>query len=175
MSVVSANFSDTIFAQASGLGRAGVAVFRISGPRARTLFNVLTGRPPPPARRMTRIRIVDPDSNIPIDDALAVNFPNPHSFTGEDVIEFHIHGGPAVVAALVDLLSRHIRIADPGEFSRRAFENGKMDLTAAEGLADLVNAETEAQRRQAYRQLQGELGDIYKDWRNRLLDAIARF
>ena len=174
MSVVSANFADTIFAQASGLGRAGVAVFRISGPQAGTLFDVLTGRPPPPARRMTRIRIFDLDSNIPIDDALAVNFPNPHSFTGEDVIEFHIHGGPAVIAALVDLLSRHIRIAEPGEFSRRAFENGKMDLTAAEGLADLVNAETEAQRRQAYRQLQGELGDIYNDWRNRLLDAIAR-
>jgi tRNA modification GTPase len=166
--------ADTIFALASAPGRAGVAVMRLSGPEAGTALARLAGALPPP-RRAARRRFADPRTGEVIDDGLALFFPAPHSFTGEDVAELHIHGSRAVIAALLDALAAlpGLRLAEPGEFTRRAFEHGKLDLTAAEGLADLVAAETAAQRRQALRQLEGALGRLYEDWRERLLRALA--
>src|SRR6266849_4892359 len=165
---------DTIFALASAPGRAGVAVLRLSGPAAGAALRALAGTIPPP-RVARRARFRDPAGGEAIDDGLALFFPAPRSFTGEEVAELHVHGGRAVVAALVEALARlpGLRLAEPGEFTRRAFENGKLDLTAAEGVADLVAAETSAQRRQALRQLAGELGRLYEGWRERLLRALA--
>ncbi|MDH3664000.1 MAG: tRNA uridine-5-carboxymethylaminomethyl(34) synthesis GTPase MnmE, partial [Alphaproteobacteria bacterium] len=165
----------TIFALASGAGRAGVAVVRLSGPACAHVCQVLTGKPPPPARQARLAAIDDPRDGEAIDRGLALWFPGPTSFTGEDVLELHVHGGPAVLSALFDALMtvEGVRPADPGEFSRRAFMNGKMDLTAAEGLADLVAAETRQQARQARRQMEGALGRLYGRWHARLLDALA--
>lgn len=165
----------TIFALASGAGRAGVAVIRVSGPQAGQMLDRLTGRERPPARRATRVRLRRAAGEV-LDDGLALWFPAPHSFTGEDVAELHVHGGRAVIAALGEALAGlGARPAEPGEFTRRAFDNGKMDLTAAEGLADLVAAETAAQRRQALRQMDGALARLYDDWRGRLVRAQAHF
>lgn len=168
---------ETIFALASAAGRAGVAVFRVSGPGAARAFVDLTRRALPPARRAVRVRLCSPATGEVLDDGLGLWFPAPKSFTGEDVAELHLHGGRAVEAAVTDALRglEGLRLAEPGEFTRRAFENGKFELTAAEGLADLVNAETEAQRRQARRQLEGELGAIYEGWRARLIEALAHY
>ncbi len=168
----------TIYALASASGRAGVAVIRVSGPRAGDALAALadTGQDAIKApRRAVRARIGDPATGEPIDDGLAIWFPAPASFTGEDVAELHLHGGPAVIGGVLDALGgmKDLRMAEAGEFTRRAFENGKMDLTAAEGLADLIEAETSAQRKQALRQLEGELGRLYEDWRGRLLQALA--
>ncbi|HET6223232.1 MAG TPA: tRNA uridine-5-carboxymethylaminomethyl(34) synthesis GTPase MnmE [Dongiaceae bacterium] len=168
---------DTIYALASAAGRAGVAVIRISGPAAGTAVRRLTGdRPLPEPRRAVLRRFTNPDGSTELDRGLLLWFPGPQSFTGEDVAELHLHAGRAVLHAVVEALAQceGLRPAEPGEFTRRAFENGKLDLTAAEGLADLVNAETEAQRRQALRQLDGELGQLYEDWRRRLVAALAR-
>jgi tRNA modification GTPase len=166
---------DTIFALASAPGRAGIAVFRISGPQARDVFAQLCRCAVPPPRRALRMQLFESRDGEAVEDGLALWFPAPRSFTGEDVVELHLHGGRASIAAALDLLSRvpGMRLAEPGEFTRRAFEHGKLDLTAAEGLADLVDAETEAQRRQARRQLDGELGHLYETWRTRLLRALA--
>lgn len=160
--------SDTIFALASGGSAAGVAVIRVSGSRAGESARRLVGRLPSP-RRATYATLVDHGETI--DDGLILWFPGPASFTGEDVAEFHVHGGKATVVRVLAALSvmPSLRMAEPGEFTRRAFENGKLDLTAAEGLADMVAAETEAQRRQALRQMQGDLGRLYDGWRERLL------
>lgn len=167
---------DTIFALATGAGRAGVAVIRVSGPDAGGALRRLTGKPLPAPRLAARVRFSDPDSGRALDDGLCLWFPAPASFTGEDVAEYHIHGGRASIAAMIAALgnSPGLRLAEPGEFSRRAFENDKLDLTAIEGLADLVDAETEAQRRQALRQLDGELGAVYQRWRERLVKTLAR-
>ena len=168
---------ETIFALASGAGRAGVAVFRVSGPEAARAFVDLTRRALPPPRLAVRVRLCRRATGEVLDDGLGLWFPAPKSFTGEDVAEFHLHGGRAVEAAITEALRglEGLRLAEPGEFTRRAFENGKFELTAAEGLADLVNAETEAQRRQARRQLEGELGAIYEGWRARLIAALAHY
>jgi tRNA modification GTPase len=165
--------SDTIFALATAPGRAGVAVLRLSGPAAGAALAALAGKLPP-ARRASRARFRDSAGEL-IDDGLALFFPAPRSLTGEDVAELHIHGSRAVIAALIAALGARpgLRLAEPGEFTRRAFENGKLDLTAAEGVADLVAAETAAQRRQALRQLSGELGRLYDGWRMRLMQALA--
>lgn len=165
----------TIFALASAPGRAGIAVLRLSGNRVHRTLLAVAGQSPVP-RRATRVRFRDPDNGETIDDGVVIYFPAPHSYTGEDVAEFHIHGGRAVIAALLDTLGRRegLRLAEPGEFTRRAFENGKLDLTEAEAVADLVEAETSAQRRQALRQLEGALGALYEDWRARLMHALAR-
>jgi len=174
------HLNDTIFALASAPGRAGIAVWRVSGPAAATVFKRALGasvpREIPPARVATRVRLQDSDGDV-VDDGLALWFPAPNSFTGEDVCELHLHGGTAATAAAVRVLGSlpGFRPAEPGEFTRRAFENGKMDLTEAEGLADLVDAETDAQRRQARRQMAGELGDLYETWRAALLSALAHF
>jgi tRNA modification GTPase len=167
---------DTIFALASAPGKAGVAVLRVSGPAAGEALGRLTAKPLPAPRRAARRRFVEPDSGAPIDEGLALWFPAPASFTGEDVAELHLHGGRAVLAAMLRELGRipGCRLAEPGEFTKRAFLNGRLDLTAAEGLADLVAAETEAQRRLALRQLEGELGALYESWRERLLGGLAR-
>ncbi len=167
--------TDTIFALSSGAGRAGVAVIRMSGPNAGTALASLMNRRLPPARRATLTALIDPGSGIAIDQALVLWLPGPGSFSGEDMAEFHVHGGRAVIAATLDALAGQtgLRLAEPGEFTRRAFDNGRLDLTQAEGLADLINAETEAQRRQALRQTEGHLGAIYEDWRAQLLHIQA--
>jgi tRNA modification GTPase len=166
--------SSTIFALASGAGRAAVAVIRISGPDTAEALRALAGRLPRP--RETRLAAFrDPESGEVLDRGLALWFPGPKSFTGEDMAELHLHGGRAVIAGAVAALSKipTLRPAEPGEFARRAFLNGKLDLTAAEGIADLVAAETEAQRRQALRQMEGEFGRLLESWRERLVRALA--
>jgi tRNA modification GTPase len=166
--------SDTIFALSSGRPPAAIAVVRLSGPRAGDALKALTGRLPAP-RQAALARVRDPASGEMIDEALALWFPGPNSETGEDTAELQLHGGRAVIAATLAALSRieGLRPAEAGEFTRRAFENGKLDLTAVEGLADLIGAETEAQRRQAFRQLKGLLGNRAETWRQRLTEALA--
>ncbi|MCW8861507.1 MAG: tRNA uridine-5-carboxymethylaminomethyl(34) synthesis GTPase MnmE, partial [Rhodospirillales bacterium] len=168
--------ADTIFAVASGAGCSGVAVIRLSGPSSGEALSRLCGRLPK-ARYASLSRLTDPVSDEVLDDALVLWFPGPASFTGEDVAELHVHGGPAVIAGVVDALGHlpGMRPAEPGEFTRRAFENGKMDLTQAEGLADLVAAETATQRRQALRQAEGELAELYEKWRAGLVRALSHF
>jgi tRNA modification GTPase len=170
---------DTIFALSSGRPPAAIAVIRISGPHAGIALRALTGRLPQP-RHATLVRVRDPaggeiiDEDV-IDEGLALWFPGPGSETGEDIAELQIHGGRAVIAATLGALGKlpGLRHAEAGEFTRRAFENGRMDLTAVEGLADLVAAETEAQRRQAFRHLKGLLGERAETWRRRLIEALA--
>jgi len=146
---------------------------RVSGPQARAVLGALAGKVPEPRLAM-RVQLRDFNGG-PIDDALALWFPGPGSATGEDIAEFHIHGGRAVLAALLAALSafENVRAAEPGEFTRRAFENGKLDLTEAEALDDLIHADTDRQRRQALRQLKGLLGDKARDWRARIIEASA--
>ncbi|MGE5503630.1 MAG: tRNA uridine-5-carboxymethylaminomethyl(34) synthesis GTPase MnmE [Actinomycetota bacterium] len=165
--------SDTIFALASAPGRAGVAVYRLSGPGAGRALEALTGKALPPPRTAVRARLSSPDGQV-IDDGLALWFPAPRSFTGEDVAELQLHGGRAVASALAEaLLGLGLRPAEAGEFSRRAVVAGKLDLTRAEAIADLVEAETAAQRRQALRQLDGALARLVDEWRARLVRAMA--
>jgi tRNA modification GTPase len=165
---------DTIFALSSGRPPAAIAVVRLSGPCAGAALETLVGRVPEP-RKAALVRVRNPGSNEVIDEALALWFPGPNSETGEDVAELQLHGGRAVIAAVLNALGQieGLRPAEPGEFTRRAFENGRLDLTAVEGLADLIYAETEAQRRQAYRQLKGLLGERAETWRQRLVEALA--
>ena len=169
--------NDTIFALSSAPGRAGVAVIRVSGGAAADALRALTGIASPSPRVATRGRLVRPDDGEMLDDGLVLWFPAPRSFTGEDVVEFQIHGGNAVVSAVLESLSRlpGLTMAEPGEFTRRAFLAGKLDLTEAEGLIDLIDSETEAQRRQALRQSKGALGRLYGEWRERLLRVLAHF
>jgi tRNA modification GTPase len=164
--------NDTIVAPASGAGRAAIAVIRMSGPHTRGVLEGLCGGLPP-ARHAALRDIGSPQA--PIDRGLVLWFPGPASFTGEDMAELHVHGSPAVMRAVIDavLALAGTRLAEPGEFARRAFEDGKLDLTEVEGLADLVQAETEAQRRQALAQSQGSLRALYDGWRDELLRAQA--
>jgi tRNA modification GTPase len=166
--------TDTIFAPASGFGRAAVAVIRLSGPGTRDVLQAIAGGVPE-ARRMSLRRLVDPVTGTVLDQALVVFFPAPHSFTGEDQAELQIHGGLAVRQAVLRALGDHqgCRAAEAGEFTRRAFLNGRMDLSEVEGLADLIDAETESQRRQALRQLEGGLGALAEAWRESLIKAQA--
>jgi len=165
---------DTIFALSSGRPPAAIAVVRVSGPRARGALEQLIGRVPQP-RRASLARLRDPATGDVVDEGLALWLPAPNSETGEDMAELHVHGGRAVIAAVFAALAKlaGLRPAEAGEFTRRAFENGRMDLTAVEGLADLVAAETEAQRRQAYQHLKGLLGERAETWRQRLIEALA--
>jgi tRNA modification GTPase len=164
----------TIFALSSGRPPAAIAVVRISGGQTRRALEQLTGRVPEP-RRAALVRVRDPASGEAIDEGLALWFPAPRSETGEDVAELQLHGGQAVIAGVLKALAaiEGCRLAEPGEFTRRAFENGKLDLTAVEGLGDLIFAETPAQRRQAFRQLKGLIGDRAEAWRQRLIEALA--
>jgi tRNA modification GTPase len=165
---------DTIFALSSGRPPVAIAVVRISGPKARLGLMATCGRIPEP-RHATFARLRDPASQEMIDEALVLWFPGPGSETGEDMAELQVHGGRAIVARVFAVLGalEGFRMAEPGEFTRRAFENGRLDLTAVEGLADLINADTEAQRRQALRQFKGLLGDRAETWRGRLIEALA--
>ena len=167
--------TDTIFALSSGRPPAAIAVVRISGPRARVALEALIGRVPEP-RKATLARVRDSVSGDVIDEALALWFPGPRSETGEDTAELQLHGGRAVIAAVLAALGRMegLRLAEPGEFTRRAFEKGRVDLTQVEALADLVYAETEAQRRQAFQQWRGLLGDRAEAWRTRAIEALAQ-
>ncbi len=166
---------DTLFAPITGIGRTAVTAFRLSGPAAGPALDALSGRPRPSPRRAALRWLHMPGSGVPIDQALVLWMPGPDSFTGEDVVELHVHGGRAVAAALSDALMAlpGMTPAEPGAFSRRAFDNGRMDVTVAEGIADLVAAETEAQRRQALRQMDGALGRRVRDWAERLTQAVA--
>jgi tRNA modification GTPase len=166
--------ADTVFALSSARGRAGVAVIRVSGGGARNALVELVGRVPAP-RVAIFARLREPEGGEEIDRGLVLWFPGPASFTGEDVAEFHVHGGAAVIAAMLAALGRMsgFRSAEPGEFSRRAFEHGKLDLTGIEGLADLVEAETSAQRRQALRQMGGAFARLTQSWAGRLIRAAA--
>jgi tRNA modification GTPase len=166
---------DTIFALASAPGRGGVAVIRLSGPRAASALQALTGKPCPAPRLASRAHFIDPQSQDLLDDGLALWFPGPASFTGEDVVELQGHGGRAVTDSLLQALAQlpGLRPAEAGEFSRRAFHNGKLDLTQAEAIADLVDAETSAQQRQALRQMGGALARLYDGWRTDLVRSLA--
>ncbi|MBI1236515.1 MAG: tRNA uridine-5-carboxymethylaminomethyl(34) synthesis GTPase MnmE [Alphaproteobacteria bacterium] len=164
---------DTIFALATPPGRSGVAVIRLSGPLTRAILDsTLGGQRPEP--RKAALRMIRDAGGQAIDQGLILFFPGPASFTGEDCAEFQIHGGPAIIEALLDrLLELGARPAEAGEFTRRAFEHGKLDLTEAEGLADLIDAETSAQREQALAQMTGALKSLYEDWRARLVSIMA--
>jgi|JI10StandDraft_1071094.scaffolds.fasta_scaffold00141_50 tRNA modification GTPase len=191
--------TDTIIALASGSGRAGVAVIRISGPGSAALIKGMTrltrsgtGEAGGDVSRETSLTSIDPAQPFPkprravirtlqdaeggfIDEALVLWMPAPHSYTGEDVAELHVHGGPAVIEAVIGaaLKTRLCRIAEPGEFTRRAFDAGRMDLTQAEAIGDLIDAETEGQRRQAGRLYQGEAARVFEGWRGLLVSAMA--
>ncbi len=164
----------TIFAPATPPGRSAVGILRISGPAAALVAARLAGRVPP-ARRPTLASLRDPSTGEPLDSALLLYFPAPGSSTGEDVLEIQHHGGAAVVRSLADALGAmpELRPAEAGEFSRRAFLAGRLDLTAAEGIADLVDATSAAQARAALRQMEGTLGALYAAWRRRLLRCLA--
>ena len=165
--------TDTIFAAATAPGRAAVAVVRLSGPGTASTLEALAGCLPSPRRASLR-SLRDPAGGETLDQALVLWFPGPGSYTGEDSAEFHVHGGPAVVDGVVQALrGLGLRLAEPGEFTRRAFESGKLDLAQAEGVADLVDAETAAQARQALAQLGGALSERYDAWRDRLIHSLA--
>jgi tRNA modification GTPase len=165
--------TDTIFALATAPGRAAVAVVRLSGPGTRAVLRAIGGRVPKP--RLAALRTLTDVHGAILDRALVVWFPGPGSYTGEDSAELHLHGGAAVVDAVLTALGAiGARLAEPGEFTRRAFENGKLDLDQAEAVADLVEAETTAQARQAVAQLGGALGDRYRTWRWQVTTILAR-
>ena len=165
--------ADTICALSSAPGRAGVAVVRVSGPLAHVALERMAGSVPPIRKAVLRT-IREPGTGLEIDRAIVLFYAGPSSFTGEDVAEILLHGGRAVVARILAALrGLGCRLAEPGEFARRAFENGRIDLTEAEGIADLIDAETEAQRVQALRQAGGALAKLYDGWRDELIGAMA--
>lgn len=166
--------TSTIFALSSGPGRAAVAVIRVSGPRASHVVEIMA--PPPPRKRMAVLRkLRHPETREVLDEALVFWSAGPKSETGEDIAELHVHGGRSVVRAVLEALGRieGCRMAEPGEFARRAFAHGRLDLAQAEGLADLIDAETDAQRRQALQQAGGAPSQLYEGWRARLVNAAA--
>jgi len=168
--------SETIYAPASGAAKAGIAVIRLSGPGAAAALAALTpGAAFPAPRRAVRRVFRHPADGRALDDGLLLWFPGPASYTGEDAAELHIHGGPAVRAVMLEALGGlpDCRLAEPGEFTRRAFLNDRLDLSQAEGVVDLIEAETEAQRRQALRQADGALARRCAGWADRLLQLTA--
>lgn len=172
--IAKASVFSTIFALSSAPGRAGVAVIRISGPRAGAILNVMAS--PRTKPRVVGLRdILHPKNATILDRGFSLWFPAPQSFTGEDCAELHIHGGRAVVKSVLEALGQipDCRLAEPGEFVKRAFHNGKLDLAEAEGLADLLEAETEAQRQQALRQTKGELSAVIEGWRASIVDSLS--
>lgn len=164
---------ETIYALASGSYRAGVAVVRVSGPLALATLQKLSNRSEFTPRHSYFLTFAE--GNNKIDQGIGIYFKSPASFTGEDVVEYHLHGGRAVIDGLLAALSRidGCRMALPGEFTKRAFENGKMDLTEAEAVADLIAAETESQRLLALDQISGSLSRLYRDWTDRLTKILA--
>ncbi len=166
--------TDTIIALASGSGRAGVAVIRASGAHVLAILEGISGSAAPKPRMAAIRTLRDADRGF-LDEAIVVWMPGPNSYTGEDVVEFHVHGGPAIVEAVLASATKSglCRIAEPGEFTRRAFDAGRLDLTQAEAIADLIDAETEGQRRQAGRLYQGEAARTFEGWRDLLMTAMA--
>lgn len=166
--------NQTIYALSSAPGRAGVAVIRVSGPLADACLLLLSGGAPVKPRVAT-LRTLRDRAGVAIDQGIVLWFPAPSSFTGEDMVEFQVHGGRAILSKILGVLAEFpsSRPAEPGEFTRRAVENGKLDLTQAEALIDLIDAETEAQRSQALRQFGGSLTALYEAWRLRLVKALA--
>jgi tRNA modification GTPase len=164
---------DTIFAQATAAGRAGVSIVRVSGPIAHEVCSLMVGKLPD--HRGSSLRMVKDSDGEFIDQALVLRFDGPDSFTGEDVVELHLHGSIAIMRRTLSLLGQFqgARLAEPGEFTRRALENGRLDLVQVEGLADLIEAETEAQRKQALQVLSGALGSKIEGWRSSLIRAAA--
>ncbi len=167
--------SDTIYALASARGRSGVAVIRVSGSKAFKSLKNLTNGMEIAYRKAILCKLIRPVSRETLDNALVIAFNSPHSYTGEDVVEYHVHGGRAIIDGVLEALSEqeNHRMAEAGEFTRRAFENGKMDLTKAEAVADLIHAETEFQKQQALRQMGGALENLYEDWRNKIIKILA--
>ena len=161
--------TDTIVALSSGAVPSGIAVVRVSGSECRKILSICVASVPLP--RVASMRSIRDQYGQVIDDGVVLWFPGPGSYTGEDTIEFHIHGGKAVVSALISVLCNfdNTRLAEAGEFSRRAFENGKVDLTEIDGISDLIASETEAQRRLALSQSQGSLRALYEDWRDKIV------
>ena len=168
--------SDTIFAQASPRGKGSITIVRVSGPKASESFQVLADYKKLPQDRKAELRkLVNPVSRETIDKAVVTYYPKPHSYTGEDVVEYSLHGGRAVLNSLFEALMKFDghRMAEPGEFTRRAFENEKMDLTEAEAVNDLINAETQAQKIQAFQQMEGKLSRLYNSWAETLKNILA--
>jgi tRNA modification GTPase len=165
---------DTFYAVSTAPGRAAIAVVRVSGPKASSALRALAGDPLP-APRKAAVRNLKDVAGETLDSALVLWFPAPASATGEDLVEFHLHGGRAIVESVIRALAAlpGLRGAEAGEFTRRGVENGKLDLTRAEALADLIDAETPAQRRQALKQFEGALAELYESWRARLIEALA--
>ncbi len=165
----------TIYALSTAVGKSGVAVIRVSGPDAQTVLNKMTKIKNAETRKAYFSAIFDPKSKETIDHGLVLFFKSPSSFTGEDVVELQVHGSIAVIEMLLTSLSKlkNFKMAEPGEFSKRAFYNSKMDLTQAEGLADLIDAQTSSQQRVAIRQMEGELKGIYEGWRENLISTLA--
>ncbi|XP_015365830.1 PREDICTED: tRNA modification GTPase GTPBP3, mitochondrial isoform X1 [Diuraphis noxia] len=176
VAVTHSRLKSTIYALSSGLGKCGVAVIRVSGPCASdAILNMTHLKYLPKPRKACLNKIIDPTTKEQLDNGLLLWFPGPKSFTGEDCCEFQVHGGRAVVTAVLHGLSKlpDFRTADPGEFTKRSFYNNKMDLTEVEGLADLIEADTELQRKQALMQLEGSLRQLYSSWRQYLLENLA--
>ena len=167
--------ADTIFALSTPYGMSGVAIIRLSGSGAYGTALKISGKSSLVTRKATLCKLVDPVSRETLDHAVVVYFKNPESYTGEDCVEIHCHGSVAVIEALLEALAKieGLRLAEPGEFTRRAFENGKMDLTEAEAVADLIHAQTQLQKDQALSQLEGNLGRLYQGWADRLKHALA--
>lgn len=165
----------TIFALATVPGKSGVAIIRISGPDAFSCLTYLTQSDIPEPRKACFTNIIHPATKELIDQAIILTFLAPNSFTGENIVELHIHGSRAIINIIIKLLSdfNNFRLANPGEFAKRSFLNGKMDLTAAEGLADLIESETLIQQQQAMKQMQGNLAKIYEDWKYGLINMLA--
>lgn len=168
-------FKDTIYALATGSAKAGVAIIRISGNLAKKALTLLSQSEIPAARIATLRKLYHPKTKDLIDDALVIFFANPNSFTGEDVVEFHVHGSRAVINSVFESLSfiENCRMAEPGEFSKRAFVNNKMDLCQVEGLADVIAAETSVQLKLAQRYKSGQVSALYDNWRKVLIDILA--
>lgn len=165
---------ETIYALATPPGRSAIAVIRISGAFALSVPS-LFGLPAAAGRAM-RYAVLQDRQDQPLDEVLLLSFTGPYSATGEDVLEIHCHGSPAVLAGITGILAEcdQLRAAEPGEFSRRTLLNGKKDITEIEGLADLIEAETDLQRVQALRQMQGAISLPVADWRGRILDLLSQ-
>jgi tRNA modification GTPase len=166
---------DTIYSLSTGAGSSGVAIIRLSGPASEEVLKKLTRKRAPEPRLASLRRIHNPIDQNAIDEGIVIWFPGPNSYTGEDVVEFHVHGGLSITEEVLKSISTvaSCRIAEPGEFTRRAFQLGKMDLTSAEAVADLIDAKTIEQRRQALKQFDGQLAGLYDEWRKQLIDILA--
>jgi tRNA modification GTPase len=168
------NYNSTIYALSSAEGKAGISVIRVSGNKASEVIKKLGGTTSYP-RIAKIIKLIDPDNGEIVDKAISILFPGPNSFTGEDTVELFVHGGRAVIDKIFDILARFngLSFAEPGEFTKRSFMNGKLDLTSVEGLADLINADTELQRKQALSQMEGSLFKLYDNWRTMLIKSLS--